>query len=1319
MISGIKPKELLFRDGTSQSQRLNNALDPDSIRVDERQLADFIRYAQDFASKLQFFNEENELAGTWEGFLIDDYTGYKGVAEEETKKELREKWLKELITYVENPEKFADNQEMIRKFARPHLALFVTFLQLLGTIQQQMNGLSKRHLDYFYRQVLGLSERKPVPDVVNVIIDLADDVQDYQLQKGVLLSAGRDSQGQELIYEIDADTMINRAQVDEIRNIYTELKITGLREIREFNGTEPDSGLMAVFQMALGQPEPMDPLPLYKNKAANLNTLVTDLGKNDNAAITYIKEQLMLKTEDFSLIMSLDNESDDENWSNAYAILEKAYQDKVTANRQKTLETIHKAEADPSKGFLNMFKYALGSPKPNDDLPFYENQPVDATRLQLIYDDLTGKDSTKAAEALSYVNASLFMSKPHYEKCLETFIISLLPNRTVDWKPVYSLVEVAQSDKYDFAPGVPQQIDYLNIYTVKDARKTAFTAPGEEGESSVRFKTFGKQLTPVENDQVAPAFIGLAVASPQLLLEEGSRTITMGIVFDNPSAGTTLKKLQKLKSPLAFYLSNSKAWIKATPISMVFGEQPISPGQPQPCIRLDVKLELSSGDQAVTAPGTLEELPLISSDLPLLCILLNNQDVPEEETIPYGLLKDLVVRSMAVGITVSDIKKLNLQNDSSTLSYKKPFEPFGSEPEIGDSIYFTHPELCTKQLDTLSLSFEWMNPPSNFATYYDSYKKLAAIEPVLTKETALVTANTDFKVKLSLVDKQTDIALQDLPLFTAADAKTKNTVSVDLKTVLKTKAPGFVFGQLTPEEEPPQEIQDADRYWRMELAAPSFLDVYYPQLLTRQAMLASTDPNKSLVLNLPYVPKLKTLTAGYTASFSIDLFETRNNSTDNRLYHLHPFGYRELPVKSATSATNLLLPGYSNEGELYLGISGLEVPQSMSVLFQMAEGSADPDIAQPTITWEYLANNEWKVFPQGSFSKDTTNGLIDTGLMVINIPADATEGDTYLGTQHTWIRASVKNNCMAIADTVSIRSQSVQAIFVDNNNAEEHLLTLLAPNSIKAPVDPIPEVKNIQQPYTSSKGKPAEQDIYFYNRVSERLRHKNRAVTMWDYERLVLDRFPEIHKVKCVPGEFLIGSESYGNVDLVVIPDIMGKLPFNPFQPKVPADSIWHIQRYIDARKPAYANVKVKNASFLQVKARFAVKFKDTSNMGYFTQELNESLKRYLSPWAYDEGADIVLGGKIYANMIVNFLAEQPYVDYVAGMKLFQSDDGVDFTESRFLNKGENIVKADKPDVILVSAQQHEIDIVSENGYEAKDFTGIDYMKIELDFTVE
>jgi Baseplate J-like protein len=1315
MISGIKPKELLFRDGTSQSQRLNNALNPDQVLVDERQLADFIRYAQDFSEKLRFFDQRNELAGTWEGFLIDDYTSYKQLDDEGRKKDQREKWLKDLLAYVENPEKFADNTEMIRKFARPHLALFVTFLQLLGTVQQQMNGMTKRHLDYFYRKVLGLSERKPVPDVVNVIIDLADDVQDFLFEKGMLLSAGRDSLGQELVYQLNADTMINRAQLTEIRNVYTDQQVTGLEEIRKENETEPDAGLMAVMQMALGQPEPMDPLPLYKNKAVVLTQLKADLDKKNADAIAYIQEQLMLKTEDFSFIVLLNKDSDQDNWQTAYSLLEKAYQAKITSNRCLTLKLVH--QADAAKGFLNMFEYALGTPKSTDSLPPYEDKDVDADRLELIYEHLTGKDTSHEADALLYVNTSLFMSKGHFEKCLETYIIS--KKRTVDWTIVYTLLEMAQSEKERFTPGLPQQTDYLNIYAINDARKTAFTAAGEEGESSVRFKTFGKRVPFVPNEQISPAFIGLAVASPQFLLQEGLRTITLSVIFDNPSEGTTLKKLKLLTSPFSFYLSSSESWIDVKPKSLVFSEQAPYQGQIKPSIRLDVTLELSANELPVSAPDVLEQMPVISSDLPLLCVLLNNQHVPENKTIPYGLLKDLTVRKMTVAITVTEIKKLNLQNDFSSLSYKKPFEPFGTEPAIGDSLYLTHPELCTKQLDTLSLQFEWMNPPTSLKDYYANYKTLAALPPVLTTETALITSNLDFKVNLSLVDKHSGISLQELNLFDVADAKTPKVASVNVKEKLAEKVPTFIYEQRIPDEEPPQEIQDAERYWRLELKSPSFLDVYYPQLLTRQLLLDSKDPNKSLVLSPPYTPKLKTLTAGYTASFTLDLFDTKNNSTDHRLYHLHPFGYKELPVKTTdVSAMNLLLPDYTDEGELYLGISGLNAPQSVSMLFQMAEGSADPDIEQPKIMWEYLSNNQWKDFPQGSFTKDTTNGLIDTGLMVINIPADASTGNSLLGSDQTWIRASVKNNCMAIADTVSIRTQSAQAVFVDNNNAEEHLLTLLAPESIKSTVDPIPEIKSIEQPYTSSKGKPAEQDLYFYNRVSERLRHKNRAVTMWDYERLVLDRFPEIHKAKCVPSEFLIGSESYGKVDIIVVPDICGKLPFNPFQPKVPSDSIWHIQRFIDQRKPAYADVKVKNASFIQVKARFAVKFKDTSNAGFYTNELNESLKRYLSPWAYDEGADIVLGGKIYANMIVNFLAEQPYVDYVAGLKLFQSENGADFKESKYLNKGENVVQADKPDVILVSAQQHAIDIVSENGYEAKDFTGIDYMKIELDFTV-
>jgi hypothetical protein len=53
-------------------------------------------------------------------------------------------------------------------------------------------------------------------------------------------------------------------------------------------------------------------------------------------------------------------------------------------------------------------------------------------------------------------------------------------------------------------------------------------------------------------------------------------------------------------------------------------------------------------------------------------------------------------------------------------------------------------------------------------------------------------------------------------------------------------------------------------------------------------------------------------------------------------------------------------------------------------------------------------------------------------------------------------------------------------------------------------------------PYSSFGGRETEDTTEFYQRVSERLRHKERAITIFDYERLVLESFPEVYKVECV-----------------------------------------------------------------------------------------------------------------------------------------------------------------------------------------------------------
>ncbi len=1311
MISGLKPKELLFRDGTNQFHRENNALNPASVSVDEQSISDLVGFAQNYAKQLHFFDSENNPSGNWEGFLIDDYANYKQASEED-RKELRAKWITELVAYIESPEKYANDPVMLDRFARPHVSLFVTFLKLLGVIQEQLNGLTKRHLDYCYREILGLNERKPIPDVVHVIIELASDVGEYLIEKDTLLSAGRDSRGEELVYKLNADTVISHAQIEQVRNVFTDKLTIEFKDIREEFKKEADGGLKQILQLALGHPNPGNELPYYKNNKVVFSELKKEL--EDEEVQAYIQTMLYLDLEDYNSLESIDGNSTEEEWEIVYSVLEQAYKKKVIASREQILQQIH--EFDAETGFFNMWKYALGFPDAYDDLPVYNFRPVTVEVLLTIYQQLTDPDRSQYFEASAYLKSSLYMVDLDFQKCIEIYKISLKKSNKPDWSSVYQILQKAQSKKQHFELGPPKISSYRNIYAVNDARATAFSLIGEDVEGSLRFKTFGKRV-PVDNPkQVQPALIGLGLASPILKMEEGVRTLTLNFLFENPSTIELIDNLQELVEPFQFSLSSNDSWVHLIPKSIVFSEQQITKDEPMAYVGLEVIAELLENDKPIVKPNAINEIGNIHSQHPLLLILLNNQNVQKNQTIPYDLLKELKVKKVDLSVKVEGLKKLNLQNDTSILSYKKPFEPFGTLPEAGGSFYLTHPELCSKRLDSFSFNLQWMNPPVDFSSYYANYIKIAVLDKT-PEEIATIQLqdfkNESFKATLSIKDHAIETVLDEVSLFNVADATTETTFKTQSSEIINLSPLEF--------DDSIDDLVDSQRYFRLELNNPDFQQTAYPLLLTRQAYIEADSPEKELkklILNPPYIPKLKSITAGYTTSLTIDLKKPTNLEEEHELFHVHPYGYTVIDETLFSKGFVPLFPDYTNEGELYLGISGLQPPQSLPILFQMAEGSASPDFPRPTISWDYLSNNRWKPFPQGSFPSDSTNGLIDTGILVINVPEDITANNELLGGSLFWIRAKVQENSMAIADTVNILSQSALAVFVDNNNASDHLLTLLKPDSIKAPVITIPQIKKIAQPYTSSKGKPAESDAIFNTRVSERLRHKNRAITMWDYERLVLDRFPEIHKVKCVPAEFSANSESYGNVDVIVIPDIRGKLPFNPFQPKLPSETLNQVQQFLNQRKSAFATVRVKNPSFLHIKTRFAVKFKDDSNDGYFKRLLDEALKKNLAPWAYDETIDVVLGGKIFANMIVNFIAEQPYVDFVAGIRLFQSENGIDFRESRTYNNGENVVQVTRPDVILVSAQSHDIDIVSGEGYNPDEFSGIDFMKIEFDFIV-
>jgi hypothetical protein len=94
-----------------------------------------------------------------------------------------------------------------------------------------------------------------------------------------------------------------------------------------------------------------------------------------------------------------------------------------------------------------------------------------------------------------------------------------------------------------------------------------------------------------------------------------------------------------------------------------------------------------------------------------------------------------------------------------------------------------------------------------------------------------------------------------------------------------------------------------------------------------------------------------------------------------------------------------------------------------------------------------------------------------------------------------------------------------------------------------------------------------------------------------------------------------------------------------------------------------------------------------------------------------------MIGGKIYANSILDFVDRRDDVDFVAEIKLFRSLDGEDFDLVPPV-VGEYHVATDRPDQVLVAAPTHYVDVIPESGYEQSSFTGINYARIELDFIV-
>ena len=105
-----------------------------------------------------------------------------------------------------------------RKIAEnyPDTALLTAFANLLKPQQHSLNDLSRRHLDFYYQRVLGLTLKSASADHTWLLIKLKPAMKSYILASGTAFDGGSDVNNQPIIYESDYTQEINQIEIAQV-----------------------------------------------------------------------------------------------------------------------------------------------------------------------------------------------------------------------------------------------------------------------------------------------------------------------------------------------------------------------------------------------------------------------------------------------------------------------------------------------------------------------------------------------------------------------------------------------------------------------------------------------------------------------------------------------------------------------------------------------------------------------------------------------------------------------------------------------------------------------------------------------------------------------------------------------------------------------------------------------------------------------------------------------------------------------------------------------------------------------------------------------
>jgi hypothetical protein len=1257
-------KKIDRRDGTGRLNRLLHALDPKNVPLDDRKLEDLLLFIKEYAAKIRFVqlpDEDDESWVTWQTFFEQDMAVMLSAV-------LSTDISKEKVQY-DTLRKELYKEPTVERL----LAMFEPIFEL------------KDKIETWYEQA---TDDNPIQKDLALIIqsNLSDQLQ------------------QLLSYRLavnDKTENVNSFQI-KTTSIWG-FDASHLDPNDSFFDTPPS---VLEFDDPTSTADDIDPLVLA---SFYLDDIFQAFDKAVSDIVAKSPEYL-----DFAL-MSYPHHQPHMALYIAFLELFKYLQDDLNDITGRHLEFFYR------------------------DVLHLSERPAQADSVHVIFELAKGVNSyivegkTPLLAGKDVLNKDIIYKTGSQSEDRSIFSIPFVPNKAVIKEIKSIFIEHDKDTKKQFlalhANPVANSTDGLGAaFNQPNSSFDTFGVGGRDEETKLTLCNFKQQNTNLLNK----GRMGFAIASPQLLLAGGLRTIELKIkgledILSKVAtiSGTTTIDKATLNNILEIWLSAEKGWLNppfeviptasstTLRITLPVGEQKIIP--------FDVKIH--QGDAFAT-------------NSPVLKVVVKNLDPQNFTNKTPPQYENLVIDgSFSLKTTVGDsyitpvpaspdptngLKELIIQNAQQRLENGKPFLAFTSMPSIGAPLYIGSKEFSSKKIAKYKVSLRWQGTASPTLNLKNlSNKKWEDAKATLTHIPS-TTPNTSLFSSLAPTLPSTIVLERNFNL--TVNEFTSNTENGFLKIVLADATPATI---------------EAIAKKGIELQA-EFASIEYESELKHKDLMPGIDQFFHLypygvvetfpAKNFGEILEMDRLTGGLFVNTQVP-----DTSTNPSWYLLPQFNFGQ-PLNRVLLANESQQynqnPNERQKGHLFIGIESLVPPQNLSLLFKFEEGTqADDEGTAPSVHWSYLTQNEWRPLPNNNILTDSTFGLQTTGIMLFDIPKEISIIHTLMPAGLHWLCASVTDNPDRFPHLMGITAQATTATFIDQENHPSHYDTPLKHGSIARLKNQVDSVKGVSQPYESFGGRPADKGIAFYMEASERIRHKGRAVTIWDYEHLVLSQFSDVFKVKALPTSdpdcicrkhdkpsLCENAEQHKNhakqcgeqiaprnVMVVPIPDFRYRVGGNRLQPKNSNRVLLEIQRYLSRRTSPFVKVHVKNPKYEEVLTAFRVQFIEGIDKGTFMKRLNEEIVQYLTPWAFKEGEDVLFDGRVYASDVINFIEERSYVDFITDFRMFHCKENCSTPQDSELFEISGIINPTSASGTLTSPTRNSLIEIMGTGIQLMD----------------